>query len=85
MTIAVGIVPPFLNVELSALDSEIAARINDGLTRQRNGREMIASENHAAVNMMQAQGLALTDKYAENLHQAINLDMGWESQRNLHS
>ncbi|MDP9325031.1 MAG: serine hydroxymethyltransferase [Candidatus Dormibacteraeota bacterium] len=47
------------------LDPEIAVKIDDELRRQRNGLEMIASENHTAVAVMQAQGSVLTNKYAE--------------------
>ena len=59
------VVSPSLDAELSALDPEIAAKIDDELTRQRGGLEMIASENHTAVAVMQAQGSVLTNKYAE--------------------
>ena len=47
------------------LDPEIAATIDAELTRQRDGLEMIASENHTAWAVMQAQGSVLTNKYAE--------------------
>ncbi|MDQ1622196.1 MAG: glycine hydroxymethyltransferase, partial [Actinomycetota bacterium] len=43
------VVSPSLDAELSALDPEIAAKIDAELTRQRDGLEMIASENHTAV------------------------------------
>ncbi len=33
--------------------------------RQKNGLEMIASENYASLNVMKAQGSILTNKYAE--------------------
>src|SRR5699024_7349981 len=33
--------------------------------RQQNGLEMIASENHTPMAVMQAQGSVLTNKYAE--------------------
>ncbi|MGB3486236.1 MAG: serine hydroxymethyltransferase [Mycobacterium sp.] len=39
--------------------------IDKELQRQRTGLEMIASENHAPVAVMQAQGSVLTNKYAE--------------------
>ncbi|KQN86738.1 serine hydroxymethyltransferase [Arthrobacter sp. Leaf69] len=54
-----------LDADLSALDPEIAAKIDAELTRQRDGLEMIASENHTAKAVMQAQGSVLTNKYAE--------------------
>nr|WP_202894533.1 serine hydroxymethyltransferase [Kribbella italica] len=50
---------------MADLDPEIAAKIADELTRQRDGLEMIASENHTAAAVMQAQGSVLTNKYAE--------------------
>ncbi len=42
------VVSPSLDADLSALDPEIAAKIDAELTRQRDGLEMIASENHTA-------------------------------------
>jgi glycine hydroxymethyltransferase len=60
-----AVVSPSLNTALAELDPEIAAKIDDELTRQRSGLEMIASENHTAVAVMQAQGSVLTNKYAE--------------------
>ncbi|WP_114597599.1 serine hydroxymethyltransferase [Renibacterium salmoninarum] len=54
-----------LNGTLAQIDPEIAAKLDDELTRQRNGLEMIASENHTSVAVMQAQGSVLTNKYAE--------------------
>lgn len=54
-----------LNTDLAALDPEVAEQINNELRRQQNGLEMIASENHTLVAVMQAQGSVLTNKYAE--------------------
>ncbi|ASN51114.1 serine hydroxymethyltransferase [Sinomonas sp. R1AF57] len=54
-----------LDADLAALDPEVAASINAEAARQRGGLEMIASENHTAVAVMQAQGSVLTNKYAE--------------------
>jgi glycine hydroxymethyltransferase len=54
-----------LNADLGALDPEIAAQIDNELRRQQGGLEMIASENHTAVAVMQAQGSVVTNKYAE--------------------
>jgi len=54
-----------LNERLSDFDPEIAELIGKELQRQRNGLEMIASENHAPLAVMQAQGSVLTNKYAE--------------------
>ena len=59
------VVSPSLDADLSALDPEIAAQIDAELGRQRDGLEMIASENHTARAVMQAQGSVLTNKYAE--------------------
>ncbi|GAA1524809.1 serine hydroxymethyltransferase [Kribbella lupini] len=59
------VVAPSLDADLADLDPEIAAKIADELTRQRDGLEMIASENHTAAAVMQAQGSVLTNKYAE--------------------
>ncbi|MDR6509023.1 serine hydroxymethyltransferase [Arthrobacter oryzae] len=59
------VVSASLDAELADLDPEIAAKIDDELGRQRGGLEMIASENHTAVAVMQAQGSVLTNKYAE--------------------
>ncbi|MGC4943567.1 serine hydroxymethyltransferase [Kribbella sp. DT2] len=54
-----------MDATLADLDPEVAAKIADELTRQRDGLEMIASENHTAAAVMQAQGSVLTNKYAE--------------------
>ncbi|GAB2610548.1 serine hydroxymethyltransferase [Kocuria himachalensis] len=54
-----------LTADLAVLDPEVAAQIDQELGRQREGLEMIASENHTAVAVMQAQGSVLTNKYAE--------------------
>ncbi|WP_051441965.1 serine hydroxymethyltransferase [Arthrobacter sp. H14] len=56
---------PYLDALLGDLDPEIAEQIDAELHRQRSGLEMIASENHTAVAVMQAQGSVLTNKYAE--------------------
>src|SRR5258708_33860509 len=54
-----------LDERLSDFDPEIAELIGKELERQRSGLEMIAAENHAPLAVMQAQGSALTHKYAE--------------------
>ncbi|WP_092804779.1 serine hydroxymethyltransferase [Rhodococcus globerulus] len=54
-----------LDSGLSDYDPAVAALIGKELERQRNGLEMIASENHAPLAVMQAQGSVLTNKYAE--------------------
>jgi glycine hydroxymethyltransferase len=54
-----------LNQNLVDFDPEVAAQISRELARQREGLEMIASENHAPLAVMEAQGSVLTNKYAE--------------------
>jgi glycine hydroxymethyltransferase len=54
-----------LDQHLADFDPEVAELIGKELQRQRNGLEMIASENHAPLAVMQAQGSVLTNKYAE--------------------
>ena len=54
-----------LDQPLSDFDPEVAAAIGAELGRQRLGLEMIASENHAPLAVMEAQGSVLTNKYAE--------------------
>ncbi|MCU6479425.1 serine hydroxymethyltransferase [Arthrobacter sp. A2-55] len=54
-----------MDAPLATLDPEVAAQIDAELARQRNGLEMIASENHTAAAVMAAQGSVLTNKYAE--------------------
>jgi len=54
-----------LNQPLAEYDPDVASLIDKELQRQRTGLEMIASENHAPLAVMQAQGSVLTNKYAE--------------------
>ncbi|MFB9966131.1 serine hydroxymethyltransferase [Sinosporangium siamense] len=54
-----------LNASLRELDPEVAELIDRELARQQTGLEMIASENHAPLGVMEAQGSVLTNKYAE--------------------
>ncbi|MFC9362387.1 serine hydroxymethyltransferase, partial [Rhodococcus sp. NPDC057014] len=54
-----------LSRDLADFDPAVAALIGRELERQRTGLEMIASENHAPLAVMQAQGSVLTNKYAE--------------------
>jgi len=63
-TVFEQVVSSSLDADLSVLDPEIAAKIDDELGRQRDGLEMIASENHTAAAVMQAQASVLTNKYA---------------------
>jgi glycine hydroxymethyltransferase len=46
-------------------DSVIFDLINQELQRQRNGIELIASENFTSLQVMEAMGTCLTNKYAE--------------------
>ena len=46
-------------------DTEIFDLINQELERQRNGIELIASENFTSLQVMQAMGNVMTNKYAE--------------------
>ena len=46
-------------------DTEIFDLINQELERQRNGIELIASENFTSLQVMQAMGTVPTNKYAE--------------------
>ena len=46
-------------------DTAIFNLINDELLRQRHGLELIASENFASLQVMQAMGSTMTNKYAE--------------------
>ncbi|MFV0254080.1 MAG: serine hydroxymethyltransferase [Beutenbergiaceae bacterium] len=55
----------FLEADIGQIDPEVAVAIDAELARQRHGLEMIASENHTAMAVMQAQGSVLTNKYAE--------------------
>src|SRR5690349_10292060 len=54
-----------LDEHLADFDPDVAELIGKELERQRTGLEMIASENHAPLSVMQAQGSVLTNKYAE--------------------
>ena len=48
-------------------DSEIAAMMDREFTRQKDGLELIASENFASPAVIAAMGSILTNKYAEGL------------------
>ncbi|MCC3272183.1 serine hydroxymethyltransferase [Arthrobacter zhangbolii] len=50
---------------MAEVDPEVAEQIDNERRRQQQGLEMIASENHTAVAIMEAQGSVLTNKYAE--------------------
>ncbi len=53
------------NKNLLREDNEIFDLIEKELGRQRNGIELIASENFASLSVMEAMGSPLTNKYAE--------------------
>src|SRR5215210_6752188 len=48
-------------------DTKIFELINNELSRQRHGIELIASENFTSAQVMEAMGSCLTNKYAEGL------------------
>src|SRR6056297_942465 len=50
---------------LTTTDPQIAAAIADEVARQEAHIELIASENYASPQVMEAQGTQLTNKYAE--------------------
>ena len=55
----------FFSAPLAETDPELAAAMGLELTRQRDGIELIASENLVSAAVMEAQGSVLTNKYAE--------------------
>ena len=57
--------PRFFHAGLEDRDPEIAAAIKDEFVRQRDGIELIASENITSKAVMEAQGSVFTNKYAE--------------------
>ncbi|MBL7238414.1 MAG: serine hydroxymethyltransferase, partial [Komagataeibacter hansenii] len=50
---------------MTEADPDVAAIIGAELERQRDGIELIASENMVSAAVMAAQGSVLTNKYAE--------------------
>ncbi|QDU43560.1 Serine hydroxymethyltransferase [Symmachiella dynata] len=50
---------------LQTTDPEIYQAVQDEQTRQRDGLELIASENYTSAAVMEAAGTVLTNKYAE--------------------
>jgi len=57
--------PGFFTAPLAETDPELAAAIGAELRRQRDGIELIASENVVSAAVLEAQGSVLTNKYAE--------------------
>ncbi len=55
----------FFTAPLAETDPELAAAIGAELERQRDGIELIASENLVSAAVLEAQGSVLTNKYAE--------------------
>ncbi|MEX2449614.1 MAG: serine hydroxymethyltransferase [Rhodospirillales bacterium] len=55
----------FFGETLSATDPELMKSIQDELSRQQNQIELIASENIVSRAVLEAQGCAMTNKYAE--------------------
>ncbi|GBQ51998.1 serine hydroxymethyltransferase [Komagataeibacter sucrofermentans DSM 15973] len=55
----------FFRAPLTEADPDVAAMIDAELVRQRDGIELIASENMVSAAVMAAQGSVLTNKYAE--------------------
>lgn len=63
MQAEVTLVPP--NTPLAENDPDIWAILNDERERQRDGLELIASENYVSRAVLEAMGSVLTNKYAE--------------------
>jgi glycine hydroxymethyltransferase len=55
----------FFSAPLAETDPELAAALGLELNRQRDGIELIASENMVSAAVLEAQGSVLTNKYAE--------------------
>ncbi|WP_338729058.1 serine hydroxymethyltransferase [Haladaptatus sp. DJG-WS-42] len=51
--------------QVREVDPEVANALENEVERQRSTLEMIASENHVSEAVLEAQGSALTNKYAE--------------------
>ena len=54
-----------LNANLTSADPDIATQIENEITRQHEGLEMIASENFVSRAVLEAAGTVFTNKYAE--------------------
>ena len=53
------------NMKIEGYDSDVQAAMDAELVRQEEHIELIASENYTSPRVMEAQGSALTNKYAE--------------------
>ena len=65
MTTTLSPSPRLMGRSLAAVDPEVAAAIDAEFARQRDGLELIASENYASRAVLEAMGSVLTNKYAE--------------------
>jgi glycine hydroxymethyltransferase len=63
-SVSAGAMP---QADLAHSDPEIARLIDEEVDRQRDGLELIASENFVSPAVLEAMGTALTNKYAEGL------------------
>lgn len=59
------LMPDFFSTPLAEADPDLSAAIGGELIRQRDGIELIASENIVSCAVLEAQGSVLTNKYAE--------------------
>ena len=55
----------FFNTSLNETDPDLFSSLDQELTRQRDGIELIASENIVSKAVLEAQGSVFTNKYAE--------------------
>jgi glycine hydroxymethyltransferase len=55
----------FFNSPMMETDKDLFSAIDNEMTRQRDGIELIASENIVSRSVLEAQGSILTNKYAE--------------------
>lgn len=55
----------FFNSPMMETDKDLFTAIDNEMTRQRDGIELIASENIVSRSVLEAQGSILTNKYAE--------------------
>ena len=56
---------------VAAADPVVAEALEAEVDRQERTLAMIASENHASAAVLEAQGSALTNKYAEGYHGSV--------------